>query len=189
MFQLKISVSGTLGGSIFVFDYADRKIKSIKKEVHSGSLVSIKFSFQYRYLASCDDDGMIRIWYCDGIHLELKNVIKRNSSIYFDFHPWKTHEIVIGVEKPAEIFIFNIATREVVAVYKQYFGFYNTRIHELSFSKLTAELLVCLWFKDEEKSKILVLSAMDQVVDVLESHDDPVHNVIWSPDGKVLGKF
>lgn len=131
---------------------------------------------------------MIRIWYCDGIHLEPKYCFKRDSAIYFDFHPWNTHEMVIAAENPPELFIFNIATLKVVAFYKQYAGNCNVSIHEVSFSKMTAELLVCLWYNQEEKNKILVLSAMDQVVDVLEAHDDSVHNIVWSPDGKVLGK-
>ncbi|XP_063707632.1 protein cortex [Culicoides brevitarsis] len=178
---------GTDNGSLFVFDFNDNKIKSIQKGIHPGHLVSLKFSHQYRYLASCDDSHMIRIWYCEGIHLQPKYCLKRHAPIYFDFHPWKVHEMVIGVEKPAELFIFNIATQEIVALYKQYAGCYNVRIHEVSFSKVTAELLLCLWYREEEKNKILVLSAMDQVVDVLEAHEDPVHNVVWSPDGKVLG--
>lgn len=181
--------SGTFGGTIFVFDFVDRKIKSIKKAIHDGSLVSVKFSIHYRYLASCDNHHTLRIWYCEGAHLEPKYLMKRSSPIYFDFHPWKVHEMVIAAEKPAEISIFNIATQETVALYKQYAGIYNVRIHEVSFSKLTAELLVCLWYNEEEKNKMLVLSAMDQVVDVLEAHEEAVHNVVWSPDGKVLGKY
>lgn len=132
--------------------------------------------------------NILRIWYCEGIHLEPKHIIRRTSPIYFDFHPWKVNEMVIAAEKPPEISIFNIATQETVALYKQFAGLCNARIHEISFSKITAELLVCLWYKEQQKNKILVLSAMDQVVDVLEAHEETVHNVVWSPDGKVLGK-
>lgn len=153
-----------------------------------GALVAIKFSPKYRYLASCDGLNTLRIWYCEGVHLEPKYVFVRNSRIFFDFHPWNTHEIAIAIEKPAEITIFNIATQETVAMYKKFAWLSNTRIHEISFCKITAELLVCVWYKNEGKNKVLVLSAMDQVVDVLEAHEEPVHNVVWSPDGKVLGE-
>lgn len=59
-------------------------------------------------------------------------------------------------------------------------------IHKISFNRLTAELAVSVTHLNSNEHEILLLAAMDRVVDVLSGHEKPVYHMIWSPDGKIL---
>lgn len=160
----------------------------IKKTVHSEAVVEIKFSAKYQYLATLDDSYTLCIWYWDGMTLESKFVTTKESEVRFEWHPWKVNELVVAETLPAKLSVIDVSTRKVIASYTKLLNIEKVCITAISFNKLTAELLVSLWYKVTKKSEILVLSSMDRVVDVLEAHDRMVFYLIWSPNGKILGK-
>lgn len=61
-------------------------------------------------------------------------------------------------------------------------------IHKITFNKITAELVVSVEYRDTHECELLVLGAMDRVVDVLSGHEKVVLNMIWSPNGNILGE-
>lgn len=61
-------------------------------------------------------------------------------------------------------------------------------IHKITFNKLTAELAMSVEYKNPRKYEILILGAMDRVVDILTGHEANVQHMIWSPNGQILGK-
>ncbi|XP_049298213.1 protein cortex-like isoform X3 [Anopheles funestus] len=178
--------------------------------IHKALIIAIKFSCASKYMATADDLGQLYIWYWNAGHLTPITCWASTMCAFFDWHPWREDEIVIGESvvtgatqnpcalsktgclilladsEPIMIALYHVPSREVVSYYRRQDC--DCIVTTLSFNKISGELVVCYSFTDMNKQpEILVLASMDRVVDVMRNHDDVIVHLLWSPDGKQLG--
>lgn len=182
---------GTSHGKIFIFDTVQRQILKVFAEEHSlRSVLEVQFNSKFQYFASCDGAYLV-IWYWDGITLQPHSRSDRKNRLSFAFHPWNPNKMAIAECEPPKISIMDIPSRLATCTYRENHkirGKQNS-IQAITFNKVTGELVVSIWNRSQEKSEVLVLGALDRVVDVLAGHERKVNFMIWSPNGKILGRY
>ncbi|KAM7356004.1 cdc20/fizzy protein cortex isoform 2-T2 [Cochliomyia hominivorax] len=176
-------VCGTHYGAMFVLTVPEMKIiKKIRK--HHLPITIIRFAPTMRYLASGDTEGNIIIynWNMCNVYLHVKS--RRRINVVFDWHPWTGVDLAISEDLPASIVLLHVPSKKLVGYYQQ-----NTpkvAINYISFSKLTGELLVSISRQDGSVCndyKVLVMSSLDKIVDILKIPDGGARFLVWSPDG------
>ncbi|KNC24701.1 Protein cortex [Lucilia cuprina] len=176
-------VCGTHYGSIYVLSVPDMNtVKKIRK--HHLPITIIRFSPTMRYLASGDSEGNIVIynWNMCSVYLYVRS--RRKLNVVFDWHPWTGVDLAISEDVPASIVLLHVPTKKIVAYYQQNGS--KIAINYISFSKLTGELLVSTSSQDGNACndyKVLVMSSLDRIVDILKIPDGGARFLMWSPDG------
>ncbi|TMW47318.1 hypothetical protein DOY81_007598, partial [Sarcophaga bullata] len=176
-------VCGTSNGSIYVLSVPDMNtIKKIRKR--NLPITIARFSPNMRYLATGDSEGNIYIynWNTCSVYLYVRS--KRKLNIIFDWHPWTGVDLAISTDLPASIMLLHVPTKKIVAYYQQNGS--KISINCISFSKLTGELLVSISNQDGtvcSDYKVVVLSSLDRMVDILRIPDGGARFLMWSPDG------
>ncbi|XP_050092118.1 protein cortex [Anopheles aquasalis] len=153
---------------------------------HMASIRAMKFSCGFKYLATSDYVGCVYVWaWKAGLLDPLMRMMVSPSVVLFDWHPWREDEIAIADSDPISVGLYHIPSGKIVSSYRSLR--FEGVVTEISFNKISAELVVCLGFIDTPKPPvILVLASMDRVVDVLHNHDDMIFHLLWSPDGMQL---
>uniref|UniRef100_A0A182KGD0 Uncharacterized protein n=1 Tax=Anopheles christyi TaxID=43041 RepID=A0A182KGD0_9DIPT len=112
--------------------------------VHKGSIISIKFSCGFRYMATADDLGQLYLWYWSGGHLTPITSWGSSMCAFFDWHPWREDEIVIADSEPILIALYHVPSRQVLSYYLRRES--DCILTSLSFNKISGELVVCYSF-------------------------------------------
>lgn len=181
---------GTNQGKIFIFDTIKRIVTHVIPDEHAPRpIIEVRFNSKYQYFASCDGSYLI-LWYWDGINLTAHSCTKKRNKITFDFHPWNPNKIVVAECEPPRLAIMDIPSRTATAAHRHIRGSNaNVSINSVSFNRTTGELVVSIWNKATKVSELLVLGGIDWVVDILRGHEKKVAFMLWSPNGKILGKI
>ncbi|XP_067643673.1 protein cortex isoform X6 [Eurosta solidaginis] len=88
---------------------------------------------------------------------------------------------------PASIVVLHVPSKEIVAYYQRMDR--RIVINYLTFSKITAELLVSVCMAGDDGRwdfKILVMASLNRVVDLINIPVSGARFVVWSPDGTKL---
>ncbi|XP_073837958.1 cdc20/fizzy protein cortex [Musca autumnalis] len=176
-------VCGTRFGTIYVLSVPELfTIKKLQK--YHLPITILRFSPTMRYLATGDAEGNIVI-YNSNMYTEYLSVkSRRKLNVVFDWHPWTGVDLAISEDVPASIVLLHVPSKKIVAYYQQ-----NGRkfaINSISFSKITGELLVSTSSQDGglcNDYKVLVMSSLDRIVDILRIPDGGARFLTWSPDG------
>ncbi|XP_055371925.1 protein cortex isoform X2 [Condylostylus longicornis] len=177
---------GMSTGQIYVVNSLTSKTNVI--HYHSHRISDIKFNIGAKYLGTSDHHGLVVImkWPSFKIQLRLKsNTISNPSKAFIDWHPW--NPIDIAVAKSHSILIVNIQTRSIVAQYNRRDN--DCVIDAIAFNKISAELVVSYCIKNPDGCitfEILIMASFDRIIDVLKIHEDRVHFLLFSPDGRQL---
>ncbi|XP_055591279.1 protein cortex [Uranotaenia lowii] len=152
---------------------------------HITRVMSVKFSFASKYLASSDEYGHLIIWSWDAGRLEpMTSWTSDKGLVLFDWHPWRVDEIVVADTEPVAIAQYHVPTDAVLSCYRR--QNVDCIVTAVSFNKISGELVVSYSYPSGKAPDIVVLASMDRVVDVMKNHDDVVAHLFWSPDGKQL---
>ncbi|XP_054731686.1 protein cortex isoform X2 [Anastrepha obliqua] len=179
-------ICGTGSGCLYILSVPDLKVLR-KVHRHKMPIVRIKISPHMRYLASGDTGGNIVIYNWSSCDVYLVVCSKRKLHTDFDWHPWNGEDLVIAEMVPASIVMLHVPSKEIVAYYQRKDR--RIIINYITFSKITAELLVSVSMADDDgcwEFKILVMSSLNRVVDLLYIHESGARFVVWSPDGTRL---
>ncbi|XP_075160540.1 cdc20/fizzy protein cortex isoform X2 [Haematobia irritans] len=176
-------VCGTQHGTMYVLSIPElNTLKKIRK--HQLPITIMRFSPTMRYLATGDSEGNIVIydWSVCKAYFYVKS--RRKLSVVFDWHPWTGVDLAISEDVPASIVILHVPSKKIVAYYQQNGNEFS--INSISFSKITGELLVSTSIRDGgicSDYKVLVMSSLDRIVDILRIPDGGARFLTWSPDG------
>ncbi|XP_059218845.1 protein cortex isoform X2 [Stomoxys calcitrans] len=176
-------VSGTRYGTMYILSVPElNTLKKIRK--HHLPITIIRFSPNMRYLAAGDAEGNIVVynWSMCTPYLFVKS--RRKLSVVFDWHPWTGVDLAISEDVPASIVLLHVPSKRIVAYYQQNNKKFS--INSISFSKVTGELLVSTSVRDGgvcNDFKVLVMSSLDRIVDILRVTDGGARFLTWSPDG------
>uniref|UniRef100_A0A0K8VDK2 Protein cortex n=2 Tax=Bactrocera latifrons TaxID=174628 RepID=A0A0K8VDK2_BACLA len=179
-------VCGTGLGCLYVLSVPDLKVVR-KVRRHKLPINRIKLSANMRYIASGDTSGDIVVYNWSSCDVYLVVCSKRKLHTHFDWHPWNGDDLVIAETTPASIVVLHVPSKEIVAYYQRMDR--RIIITYITFSKITAELLVSVSMAGDDGCwdfKILVMSSLNRVVDLLCIPESGVRFVVWSPDGTRL---
>ncbi|XP_030556729.1 protein cortex [Drosophila novamexicana] len=178
-------VCGMKCGLIVVLNFQTMTIEHVLRK-HTNKICCMRFSPTRRYLATADVQGHIYIF--DGsLYKVILRLGAKAGGIVFDWHPWLAKELAISEKRRSSIYIFHVPRREIVAYYQR--GDEKILINSINFSKITGELLVNIYRRDENGCpccEILVLASLNRVVDILTHQDRGALFMMWSPDGTKL---
>ncbi|XP_061391211.1 protein cortex [Musca vetustissima] len=176
-------VCGTRFGTVYVLSVPE--LTTIKKlQKHQLPITIIRFSPTMRYLATGDAEGNIVIYNWNMCTECLSMKSRRKLNVVFDWHPWTGVDLAISEDVPASIVLLHVPSKKIVAYYQQ--NGKKFAINSISFSKITGELLVSTSSQDGalcNDYKVLVMSSLDRIVDILRIPDGGARFLTWSPDG------
>ncbi|XP_011193098.2 protein cortex isoform X1 [Zeugodacus cucurbitae] len=179
-------ICGTGFGCLYVLSVPDLKVLR-KVRRHKMPINRIKLSPNMRYIASGDTSGDIVVYNWSSCDVYLVVCSKRKLHTDFDWHPWNGDDLVIAETVPASIVVLHVPSKEIVAYYQRMDR--SIIINHITFSKITAELLVSVSMAGDDGCwdfKILIMSSLNRVVDLLCIPESGVRFVVWSPDGTRL---
>ncbi|XP_067643669.1 protein cortex isoform X2 [Eurosta solidaginis] len=179
-------ICGTGLGCLYVLSVPDLNVmKKVRR--HKMPIERIKLSPNRGYLASGDTCGDIVVynWPSCDVYFVVRSKRKLNTD--FDWHPWNGDDLIIAETVPASIVVLHVPSKEIVAYYQRMDR--RIVINYLTFSKITAELLVSVCMAADDGRwdfKILVMASLNRVVDLINIPGSGARFVVWSPDGTKL---
>ncbi|XP_067643670.1 protein cortex isoform X3 [Eurosta solidaginis] len=179
-------ICGTGLGCLYVLSVPDLNVmKKVRR--HKMPIERIKLSPNRGYLASGDTCGDIVVynWPSCDVYFVVRSKRKLNTD--FDWHPWNGDDLIIAETVPASIVVLHVPSKEIVAYYQRMDR--RIVINYLTFSKITAELLVSVCMAGDDGRwdfKILVMASLNRVVDLINIPVSGARFVVWSPDGTKL---
>lgn len=202
-------ISGNAQGSICTLDFygAKQVMHRTSSRLHS-MIRDLKFSASGCYLASLDILGKLCIWSYNSGFLKLHHVWDSTapaSPTAIDWHPWTDTDLVLCLKRDQMLTILNVQSKKSVALAKATAFQFNRPV--ISFNKISAELVVGCSRTGElivesvplirkflprystgcgVQKNVIVLGAIDNIVDELNDVGAINTSFMWSPNHEQL---
>ncbi|KAJ6646322.1 Protein cortex [Pseudolycoriella hygida] len=178
--------SGMLLGKVYV--HKNKCSLDVMKTLECSKycIKNLRYSKDQKYLAASDDAGNVYVWNFNNFEMVFHWKGSKHRSALIAWHPWKVSYLIISNKIPASICLIDVMEKQMIASYNRTDKL--CRIDAITFNPKSAELVVSvtLYEGDSVSYEILVLAALDRVVDLLNIHDDCVKLLLWNSDGSML---
>jgi WD40 repeat protein len=143
-------IFGMDDGNILIYSKVKNfnyKFNSSLEKEHASEIRSMKFSFDYSYMASLDKAGNVMVWNGGSLSPCFKIPANKQNKM-LEFHPFVQNEFILGQSKPPGLFLFKVAAKKSVASYQKDDD--NVELTSIAFKKSTGELFANFHFRGEE---------------------------------------
>lgn len=140
-------IFGMDDGNIFIckretgFNY---KFSNSLEIVHTSEIRVIKFSCDSSFLSTLDRAGNVVVWN-GGSLTPCFDISGHKHNKMLEWHPFSQNDFIIGQHKPPALFLFNVASKKIVASYQKYDE--RVELTSIAFKKSTGELFANFHFK------------------------------------------